>query len=425
MNQSLVKVSLGFVFFFGLFYIEPIRVGPVSVAVLWKAFMLAALLLALFMRPGGVFLPKLTVWGLLFSVAGLFNESLALDPVETISTAVKNGYIPILFGFWLQRFGGMEKGEYSARNLMIVLSAFILFSTIPFLLNLLSPLKSGYDLTLFDEMGGGVGFIGVFQNAHGASMSLTVAAATLLWGLADTRKKSTRLFYLAMMAVGLVASVLTLVRTGLAMFAAMLLVLLASSRKRIHFRLALVLVIASGTAAVYLFETSEVFRLRMLGLNVLMVEQDVTLNQIGSGRLLYWTTALERFFSSPLPQQIFGFGPTLAKEYMFEAVGLRIYAHNGFVDILQFYGYFGLFAYAMMLSQIFRILFVLPRSNPYFLLLGMHLTSYLIGMLVQGERYFLVDVLFVLTLVCAKLSARRSAAETYRRRNDDVKEGAK
>lgn len=420
-----MKVSLGFVFFFCLFYIEPILVGPVSIAVLWKTFLLAALLLALFMRPGGIFLPRLTIWGLLFFVAGLVNESLVLDPVDTISNAVKNAYIPIIFGFLLHRFGCTEKGEYSARSFIIVLSAFIILSTIPFLLNILSPLKSGYDLSIFGEGELAFGFIGVFQNAHGASMTLTVASITLLWALPYTRRKSTRLFYLALVAVGLVASLLTLVRTGLAMFATGLLVLLATSRKRIHFRLALAFVIASVAAAVYLFETSEVFRLRMLGLNVLMQQQDVTFNQLGSGRLLYWTTALERFFSSPFLQQIFGFGPALAKEYMFEAIGLRIYAHNGFIDILQFYGYFGLFAYAMMLSQIFRILFALPRSNPYFLLLTLHLTAYLVGMLVQGERYFLVDVLFVLSIVCAKLSTRGSAAETCRRRNDDFKAGSK
>tara|TARA_A100001037_G_C15141557_1_gene633978 strand:- start:1632 stop:2894 length:1263 start_codon:yes stop_codon:yes gene_type:complete len=420
-----VKIGLGFVFFFVLFYVEPLPIGSVPFAVLWKALLFAVLLIGLYISPRGRALPRLTVWGLLLFVAGFFNESLAIDPFETASTALKNAYIPILFGFWLYSFRDTEKGEYYARRFIIVLSAFILLSTTPFLLNLLSPLESGYDLSLF---GGGdtvFGFVGIFQNAHGASMTLTVASATLLWALPYARTRTTRMFYLALMAVGLVASFLTLVRTGLAMFASALLVLLASSRKRIHFRLALVLVIASVPSAVYLFETSEVFRLRMLGLNVLMARQDVTLNQLGSGRFLYWTTALGQFFSSPFQQQIFGFGPTLAKEYMFGAIGLRIYAHNGFIDILQFHGYFGLFAYAMMLREIFRILLTLPRSNPYFTLLAMHLTAYLIGMLVQGERYFLVDVLFALSIVCAKLSASFSAEENYRRRNDYFHASAK
>jgi hypothetical protein len=424
MSMSNVKVGLAFLFFFGLFYVEPVRIGPISIAILWKVVLLSVLFFALLSRRGNIRLHRMTAWGLLFALAGIFNESLFLNPVETISSAVKNAYIPILFGFWLHWVSGSEQGEELNRKVMLGLSAFILISTIPFLLKIISPISEGYDLSLFSDVGGMTGFIGIFQNAHGASMTLTVASVTILWSLPYVRKKSTRLLYLAFVTVGLGSSVLTLVRTGLAMFGAAILTLLATSRNGFHFRLALALFIGSIAAAFYLFETSETFRLRMLGLNTLMVQQDVSLTQIGSGRFLYWMIALEGFFSSPFIDQVFGFGPTVARDLMYEAIGLRIYAHNGFIDILQFYGYFGLFAYVMMLRQFFRILFALQRSNPYFVLLAIHLIAYLVGMLVQGERYFLVDALFVLSLVGATVARRHSAAETCQQLTNNVNEAA-
>lgn len=410
MTQPFMKVGLTFVAFFCLFYFEPIYVGPISIAVLWKSVLMLVLFGALMFRHGGARLNRLTAWGLLFVMSGFLNESLYINPIETISFAIKNAYIPIIFGFWLQRVRVSAHLADRSRELLLRLSVFIVLSTIPFLLNLISPISSGYDLSIFDDAASGAfGFVGVFQNAHGASVTLTAASVTLLWGLPYVRKRTTRLFYLAMVAVGSISVVLTLVRTGMAMFAAMILVLLATSRKRIHFRLATIFAAILLWSGFYLFETSETFRMRLLGENIYTVHKVETLNQISSGRILYWTSALEGFFSAPPLEQVFGFGPTLAKDHMFDTVGLRIYAHNGFIDILQFYGYFGVFAYSMMMLQVFKVLFSLKWSNPYFALTAIQITAYLVEMFVQGERYFLADVLFALALVGSTVAEKLSA----------------
>lgn len=411
MTLSSLKISLSFVLFFGLFYVEPIHVGPVTIAILWKSLLLSALFLLLFSRRGKIILHRLTAWGLLFVVACLLNESLFIDPAETISNAIKNAYIPIIFGFVFQTINKSARSIELSRSFMLRLCTFIVLSTIPFLLNIISPLSTGYDLSIFGEaLSEELGFVGIFQNSHGASITLMVASATLLWGLPYIQRNSTRFFYLAMVSVGSIASVLTFVRTGLAMLVGAAITMLVISRNRIHFYSALAIVMVAIWTGFYLFDTSETFRLRMLGLNIYSVQHDASLTQISSGRVLYWTSALDRFFSAPFPEQILGFGPTLAKDYMLEAVGRRVYAHNGFIDVLQFSGYFGLVAYSMMMFQFFRILFALERSNPYFVLLAIHLTTYLVGMLFQGERYFLADVLFALALAGAASSREGRAS---------------
>lgn len=415
-----MRVTLYVIIFF-LFYFEPLRVGHVSLAIVWKALLISVLVLSMLSRRDKR-IHRLTAWGVLFVVASLLNQSLFIDPLETISFAVKNAYIPVIFGYWLQRVSRSNRSEELNRNVIIGVSSFILASTIPFLLDIISPMSDGYDLSIFGEGGGAFGFVGIFQNPHGASMTITAAAATLLWSLPYIRGRSKRLVSLSLLAVGLTASFLTLVRTGLLMFGASILMLLITSRKWLHVGLAIAVLLGAAAAGLYLFESSDTFRLRILGLNAMMVEQDVTLNQIGSGRLFFWATALERLFTSSLIEQLFGFGPTLAKDYMYEAIGLRIYAHNGFIDILQFYGYVGLLAYLMMVLQFFKILFALPRSSRYFTLLAINLTAYFMGMMVQGERYFLVDALLAFSLVGATVAGRHNKAEANVHRTANVKQ---
>jgi len=413
MTRASLKPAFGFVLFFGLFYIEPVSVGPTTIAVLWKAFLMLGLIMVLINRHRLVPINKLTAWGLLFVVSTVLNESLFLNPVETISFTIKNAFIPVLYGFLLYRAGRSDRSVDQKTNFLRLLSLFVVLSVLPFLTGLVSPMSSGYDLSLFQDLSGAAfGFIGIFQNAHGASITLAVATGTIVWSLPYIRTMGKKLFYMALILIGAVALVLTLVRTGAAMFAVMIFFVFVTSRKGIHLSLAVGFAIIGIGAGVYLFETNHDFRMRLLGENIYTVQQSVTLNQIGSGRLQYWTSALENFFSAPFVDQIFGFGPTLAKDYMQQATGLRIYAHNGLIDIVQFYGYFGVFAYGMMLFYIFRIVFALKRTSPYFLLGGMHLFAYLTQMAIQGERFFLADLLFALVLV--SVTVARPQNHTHR-----------
>ena len=52
-----MKIGLGFVFFFVLFYVEPLPIGSVPFAVLWKALLFAVLLIGLYISPRGRALP--------------------------------------------------------------------------------------------------------------------------------------------------------------------------------------------------------------------------------------------------------------------------------------------------------------------------------------------------------------------------------
>lgn len=408
MIQLFLKTAFGFTLFFFLFYLEPINIGNFSIAIIWKVGLMIVLFFGLLHKIGDARLNKLTAWGVLFGAIALLNESLFLDPVETISFAIKNLFIPIIYGFWLSRVDTHTNFTDQRLSLFLTVSIFIVLSTIPFHLNLITPLSSGYKLSLFDASVQDVfGFVGIFQNAHGASVTITTATLTLLWFLPYCHNKPKFLFNVALIAIGALSVVLTLVRTGVAMLFIGVFVLLLVSRKRIHFLVSLAIIVTTFVVGLYLFETSDLFRMRVLGENI-YTQQTLSTTQIGSGRTLFWETAMENYFSKPFVIQLFGSGPFQAKEDMLAKLGQRIYAHNGFVDILQFYGYIGLLAYLMMFSQIVKVVFSLKRSDPYFTLAILYLSSYLIQMLVQGERFFLADLLFALVLVGAKVVGQRT-----------------
>lgn len=144
------------------------------------------------------------------------------------------------------------------------------------------------------------------------------------------------------------------------------------------------------------YESSEVVQMRFKGTNVYM-EKSGGAQDVGSGRTSFYTTAIENWSGEGLASILIGLGEEKAKDMMEDKVGLRIYAHNGFIDVVQFGG---LLSTVLYLAFFYHLLIYIRKSRKekfHHLVVALFL-CYFVCMLIQGERFFLADVMFAVSL---------------------------
>ena len=393
----LAKLTLLFLIFFSVFYFETIEFSGIKFAVIWKTVLLLLLLVIIFFRSAryGMRLPKLTFWGVLFTIQSMFNASLPSNIFDNLSESVKHLYISVFYSTY------SFKKEYSFHEtdrtyrLILLLSAYITLSVTPFLTGFLEPIaQGGYDLSLFGI--DGKGFVGIFQNAHAASITLGTAMIVLIFEYYRQDSIKTKIALLLLLTLAFFALYQTYARTGYFLFALGLFTFFAIS-KEIRFKLLkFTLIFSLLFIAVYLlYQFSEVFRMRLIGENIYTAQSGTA--DIGSGRLGFIAATYHYFFSQDFATLFLGLGPENAKELMLQHVGLHISSHNGFVNILQYNGIFGLSLYLVFIFYICAAVYSSRRSD-YFPLIASLFIAYLAQMLVQGERVFLADVIFAISL---------------------------
>lgn len=401
--RRLAKHVMAFLLFFGLFYVESSNLGPVSIAVIWKVVLLGGFLFYLLTLPGRLRVDPVLLWGGLFAVHSLVNPSLFSDPIETISFAIKNAFIPISFEVFHRYFSRKADPEGACYRALVVLSVYIVFSSVPFHLKLIQPLQAGYDLSIFQMQGSA--FLGLFQNAHASALTFATATLVLFYHLGRVEGR-TRLFCFALVLLGSTSTALTLARTGTAMLIFGIAALSFFSRNRIHRITGLAMLVGGTAAGFVLYQVSELFRMRLLGENYYTLATGGA-GGVSSGRDRFWQAAIDNFLRQDLTGHFLGMGPAVAKDEMEGAVGLHIYAHNGFIDILQFNGYIGVTLYVIFMFYVLRLALRLWRNRIWASLLAVMIASYLMQMLVQGERIFLADIILALSLAAARIVLAR------------------
>ena len=95
--------------------------------------------------------------------------------------------------------------------------------------------------------------------------------------------------------------------------------------------------------------------------------------------------------------QIVGLGEPLAREKMYQAIGASLFAHNGYVEVLQTQGFMGFIVYLIFLFMMYKFIKKNDSSELYPLSLAMFM-MYVFEMLTQGGDYFLVYIFLGLTL---------------------------
>jgi len=396
----MIKRLLFFLCFFVLFYVEPLRVGEVSIAVIWKAgLVLSLLFLLLHSTIKAQRMPKITFWGLIFAVQSAFNASFFVGLVENVSEAMKNTFVPMIYGVGVS-IGNSTQTSEAIYRFVVLLSYSIVFSTVPFLVGLISPISAGYDLSIFgfDTHG----FVGVYQTAHGASITIGTALVVLFFHLVHSMSFQSRIIAIVAISIGLYSVYLTYARTGYFILVVGFLVLLYNSKSNMRYIWLPFSVLSVLLIGFALYEYSSLFRMRLVGLNIYTQNTMTVSEALGSGRERFWVAVFDYFLAQDLPAKFWGLGSTVAKEMMLDAVGMRIYAHNGFIDILQFNGFLGAILYLIFLTKIWGEIRRF-RFSKYFPLVSALFVTFLAQMIVQGERIFLADMLFALSIVAARV----------------------
>ncbi len=392
--NNALKHLFFFSLFFILFYIETISIGSIKFAVLWKIFLIGIILLYLNSSKSKS-LKKFIFFGYLYSLKNFFNESaFASSPyfISASTEVIKSAFIPLLtHGFMLLQ----KNRNLNLYSMLLTLSIYIVISTIPFLLGIIEPLSKGYDLSLFglDEA---YGFIGIFQVPHSAAVTIAFAIIILIYEIEKNSSSKFKTIYSVLILLGLWAEIQTYARTGFAILllaGAYLLLVNKSIKYYIKISIPLVL-LGTGLYAYYL--SSEVLQMRINGTNKHM-QNSQTEADVGSGRFKFQEAAIDNLFSSDFQVIAMGLGIEIAKDMMSEDVHLRIYSHNGFVDVLQFNGLIGIVIYSIFLIYMINFIFSHRYSSYYRLNMAL-LIAYLISMFFQGEHFFLADVILALGL---------------------------
>lgn len=386
--------SFSFLLFFTLFYFESIEIYSVKIAVIWKILLIGLIIIfILFSKP--VKISKVIFWGYLYSIKNLFTISLFQYYYMTITESLKFLVIPL----FMHLLGVLMKYKHfyiRMYKIHITMSIYIILSTLPFLFGFIKPMTQGYRLDIFGLES--IGFVGIFQVAHSASFAIAFAIIVLIGNYKYKKTNIQKTLYLILIIIGLFCELLTFVRTGFAMIIAAFMYQFLRGKRTVYYLKMIPIVLVIIVSFVAFYQHSDVYRMRIRGSNIYTEQKQINFNTIGSGRYGFAKAALDNWVHSGIYGVILGLGREKAMKLMKELYGFQIYAHNGFIDILQFNGLVGALIYIMFYYFLYLSIKKGKKKVSY-LTTMMLFVAYSVGMLFQGEHFFLVDLLLAITIV--------------------------
>ena len=408
MNQiSFLKHLIYFVLFFTIIYFETLEFGEIKFAIIWKGAFIIFILSKFIFYKKSLFSKKYFFYGYIFNLKKIVTLSSFTSFLPSLLQLSRSVVFPILLSY-LNSF-------YSNKKILIIiktLPVYIIISTIPFLLGIIEPLKIGYDLSSYGI--DSFGFIGIFQNAHSASMTLAFSLIIILYLIKYTISNNQKIFYYGLIVVGLYALIQTYVRTGLAMLFVGVFVLYLYKVKIIK------IVRIIPAAAIILFalfsyyQGNNALQMRFGETNIYKQDVVVGTDNIGSGRLKIASYAINNWVSEGPLSIVFGLGEELAREKMTKTKGSAVFAHNGFVEILQTDGILGMLLYLNFIFLMFKAITkkINKKSQYYKLVLALFL-MYLTGMFFQGGDNFYIYVLLACSLSLIDTNSARIEKLNY------------
>lgn len=379
--MKIKQIIFGILLFF-IFYLEPIYIGPIKFAHLWK---IPVLLYLLFSVKFKIKKDKITKFSFLYYIKYFLTTGIIYFGYLTdgFLMFVRGISIPIIFNY-------LKVKKFNTDRLISFLqftSSFVILSAIPFLINLIQPFSSGYDLDIYgiEDM---IGFVGIFQNPHGAAVIISQALLIKLFFI--IRKKRFTLFNILIILIGFFALYKTYVRTGYAMFliGAIIIYFNEYGLKRFYKLIPILLVFV--LTVFYIFNNDESIRARIFQ-NYANSSSELTIDKFSSGRITLSLTNLSNYFESNLFTKIFGMGFRYSTDLMYDKIGVRKASHNGYVDAIVHNGLLGFVFYFLFLLSLLKTVLKNKESNFYSLGLA-SLVSFFLLLLFQGGNFFLLEV---------------------------------
>lgn len=409
----MLKNIFYFIAFFVLFYIEPLSIGGIKIAILWKVVLMGFIAVSLLQSRSYSF-PNFVFYNYLYSVKFLLTTTTFANiasAVAQISEFLKSMFIGLFAHYFI--VSSKTKGDYLwIENLSYKLSIFILLSIFPFMLGIISPLEEGYNLSKYGLEDSG--FIGIFQNAHAASITLAFSLSILTSALAKRRIVKNKIIIYILLIVGVYALYQTYVRTGFLIYFIALFFIFIKDKKLITILIRYVPVAIVGLIGVYiLYLNSPVLQMRFEDKTVYTERKynsEDQWKQIGSGRFWIWYSVYSNWSEAGFDEKIIGLGMEEAKDLMAEKIGLRLFAHNQFFQSLQESGLIGFVLFIIFLVTMYKFITKRKSSQFYQTAITIYI-GFIILNIFQGGHYFIVDLYLAMYLALLYLDMHNITME--------------
>ena len=372
-----IKLILFYTLGFTVFYLEPIPMGGLTFGIIWKLILMFTIFLPILYKTlQSKYIEMFALFAILFAFKVLLSYSSMDYLIETLTVFFKILMFPMLYLYFTNKF---EKPTliFLAKHFAIL----IILMFIPYLLGVLEPFGEGYKLEAYG-LEGQYGLIGPFIRPHTASISISFAMIIITSHIKIENSSIQNLFYIALIVLGFYELLATYVRTGIAIY---LLILFYLYIQNINLKKIFLIILTTtilGAVSLYLISTNEVVQMRLKDQNKYDKSGDV-----GSGRVIFWKTAINGWLNDDPSVIWIGLGEEYGKDKMERVTGMRIFAHNEFVQILQQEGLVG---FTLFLSYLFLINRFIGRhrDSPYYLYAKIIFMGMLLEMMLQGGFYF-------------------------------------
>ena len=378
------KILLVYIFLFVLFYMEPEQIGPITFSQLWKIPLFMYLfwqVIILGVRSKPVFIK----WSYARAVKTLFNKGFIINIMAELIDFIRYMMFPLMYEFASKKIKSIDQ----LNKLILGFAQFVIISGIPFIFGFLE--SKGTVLFELDDF---QSYTGIFQNPHSASITTTTAVIIII---ALFKSKTTIMRYpklnLLIALLGIYLIFLTYVRTGYLMFAIGLIIIFKPQKFSLkQFMLVVIAVSVLVIGFVYLLETNENFYNRIFDI------RSGRQTAAGSGRLNIYQAAIDLWLNGNFLELVFGFGSDGLREGINKSVGMKIYAHNEFLNQLGQNGLLGMLIFLGYLRALFYFIRKRRKSSSYRLAFTIY-CLYVSLMLTQGGIWFPLDIFMVLVYV--------------------------
>lgn len=333
-----------------LLYFEPLTIGSIKISQLWKA--AATVLLFVYIIRSA--LPMWALLGIFFALKYLAYSELPYGFMIALADAMEALIFPLLALYFFRNFRCKEHGVERLQRVALLLSIFMLFSAIPFLLGL----DSLNPITTLERYGlESRATKGIFYQIAVSSQTYCAATLTIIAGYPFFKKGPVRTtFFIFCVLLGSYLVYGSFTRTGWAVYGAgLILVLLYGGQirgRRVVFG-AIAGVLVVFTAA-WIYQTNSAVQLRVKGGATYRQNVELSADQLLKARLPFIFVAFDNLKEEGLAKSMIGYGTQHGQDLFERKTGMAIVSHNRTMEILEASGVFGLLLYLLFVIVLFR-----------------------------------------------------------------------
>lgn len=350
-----VKIVLCWAIFFVLTYFESYDIGGISFASVWKIPFIAYWIYYTYVHYSGQSRKiGLVVSGGVFCLLTLVHSNMFTSIIPEVTDFTKYIIVPTLFFFLIRKY---KDTPYDIVKGLYWLSVFLIWTNIPYLFGFIKPkVQKDYTVSFGESMADNAGFSGPYMTIHAQSVlmaSALIFIAFLMYNYPRKFRVSSPFLWVTI-GIGLYCLYLSFARTGWLLFGVGMFFVFVKTISFKRVMKSLPFLFMAVLALGYLYLNNDSFRHRLLDQREYSTGN--TSDDIGSGRLLMSSVALKNWWEST-PFEVFkGYGLEKGRDKMEQKIGLRLFAHNGLVDILQRSGLIGLTLFILFLYSCYKLI---------------------------------------------------------------------